>query len=49
MQTMKLNNYIKEEFYILYQLASIAGYEDIAAKLNADYHWLADMEKEKSE
>ena len=48
MQT-QLNQYTKGEIAFLSSLAFNAGYEDLANKLEADYHWLADMEKEKSE
>ena len=48
MQT-QLNQYTKGEIAFLSSLAFNAGYEDLANKLEADYHWLADMEKEKAE
>ena len=48
MQT-QLNQYTKGEIAFLSSLAFNAGYEDLANKLEADYHWLADMEKEKGE
>ena len=48
MQT-QLNQYTKGEIAFLSSLAFNAGYEDLANKLEADYNWLADMEKEKSE
>ena len=49
MQTMKLSEYTKDEIFLLVTLATIAGKADLASKLSADYHWLADMEKEKGE
>ena len=48
MQT-QLNQYTKGEIFLLVTLATIAGKADLASKLSADYHWLADMEKEKAE
>ena len=48
-QTTQLNQYTKGEIAFLSSLAFNAGYEDLANKLEADYHWLADMEKEKGE
>ena len=48
-QTTQLNQYTKEEIRALAGLAWEVDLLDLAAKLNADYHWLADMEKEKAE
>ena len=46
-QTTQLNQYTKEEIRALAGLAWEVDLLDLAAKLNADYQWLADMEKER--
>ena len=46
-QTMQLNQYSKFELVVLAALAEEANYVELYEKLNADLHFLADMEKER--
>jgi|DEB0MinimDraft_10_1074344.scaffolds.fasta_scaffold50869_2 hypothetical protein len=47
-QSTKLNDYTADELWSLYIAANIVGRNDLANKLLADYHFVRDMDLEKS-
>ena len=48
MVNTKLNDYTANELWSLYIAANIVGRKDLADKLLSDYHFVSDMDLEKS-